>query len=105
MKRKLFSIILIFLLSSPSWSETLTIDDLVKRDNLYHKKFINVPFTGEISGVESGSLKHGKKDGEWTIYYESGHVYSILKKIRLRDEKYSQAPKIEVRDVHIKTKR
>ena len=37
--------------------------------------------------------------------FKSGHVYSILKKWRLRDEKYSQVPEIEVRDVHIKTKR
>ena len=37
--------------------------------------------------------------------FKSGHFYSILKKRRLRDEKYSQAPKIEVTDVHIKTKR
>ena len=36
---------------------------------------------------------------------KSGHVYSILKKRRLRDEKYSQAPKIEIRDVRLKTKR
>ena len=37
--------------------------------------------------------------------FKSGHVYSILKKRRLRDEKYSQAPKIEIRDVRLKTKR
>ena len=37
--------------------------------------------------------------------FKSGHVYSILKKRRLRDEKYSQAPDITIRDVHIKTKR
>ena len=37
--------------------------------------------------------------------FKSGHVYSILKKRRLRDEKYSQAPEIEVRGVRLKTKR
>ena len=48
-----------FLLSSPSWSETLTMDDLVERDDLYYKKFTNVPFTGEISRIESGKFKNG----------------------------------------------
>ena len=77
MKRKLFSIILIFLLSSPSWSETLTIDDLVERDDLYYKKFTNVPFTGEISGIESGKFKNGIKDGPWEYYYENGQLESV----------------------------
>ena len=37
--------------------------------------------------------------------FKCGHVYSIIKKRQLRDEKYSQAPEIEIRDVHIKIKR
>ena len=37
--------------------------------------------------------------------FKSSNVYSILKKRRLRDGKYIQAPEIEVRDLHIKTKR
>ena len=50
--RTLFIIplVLISLVSFPSWSETLTMDDLVERNDLYYKKFTNVPFTGEISG-------------------------------------------------------
>ena len=55
--RTLFIIplVLISLVSFPSWSETLTMDDLVWRDDLYYKKFTNVPFTGEVSGLENGS--------------------------------------------------
>ena len=67
MKRKLFSIIIIFLLSTPSWSETLTIDDLVERDDLFYKKFTNVPLIGEVSGIINGKFNNGKKDGEWFI--------------------------------------
>ena len=52
------------LVSFPSWSKTLTMDDLVLRKDLYYKKFSNVPFTGEISGKESGSFKEGRQDGE-----------------------------------------
>ena len=70
----LFLIISIFFISSPSWSETLTIDDLVERDDLYYKKFTNVPFTGEISGIQSGKFKNGKRDGEWFYYHENGQL-------------------------------
>ena len=62
--KKLTSIILILFLSflsSPSWSETLTMDDLVERNDLYYKKFTNVPFTVEISGIESGGFKNGEE--------------------------------------------
>ena len=37
--------------------------------------------------------------------FKNTHVFSILKKRRLRDERYGQAPDITIRDVHIKTKR
>ena len=44
-------------------------DYLVERNNLYYKKFTNVPFTGEISGEKNGSFKKGKKDGEWLFIF------------------------------------
>ena len=62
------------LVSFPSWGETLTMDDLVERNDPYYKKFTNVPFTGEISGVQSGSFKKGKKNGEWLVYHENGQL-------------------------------
>ena len=45
-------LVLIFLVSLPSWG--LTMDDLVKREGLYYKKFTDVPFTGKI---DEGSKK------------------------------------------------
>ena len=71
----LFLIISIFFISSPSWSETLTMDDLVKRNDLYYKKFTNVPFTGEVSGIENGKFKNGIKDGEWLVFHENGQLW------------------------------
>ena len=50
-------------------------DDLVERNNLYYKKFTNVPFTGEISGVENGSIKKGKINGEWFSYFKNGQLW------------------------------
>ena len=70
----LLTILLITLLSSPSWSETLTMDDLVERNELYYKKFTDVPFTGEVSGIEKGSFQKGKKNGEWLTFHESGQL-------------------------------
>ena len=61
---------LIFFMFSPSWSETMTMDDLVERNNLYYKRFSFVPYTGGISGYrveggeelsEKGSFRKGKK--------------------------------------------
>ena len=73
MKHILSTITVFFILltSSVSWSESLTIDDLVIRNDLYYKKFTNDPFTGEISGIENGSLKNGNKNGELLIYHKN----------------------------------
>ena len=62
--RNIFIItILLSPFSSPSWSETLTLEDLVLRNNLYYKKFTDVPFTGEIFGLENGRFKNGELEG------------------------------------------
>ena len=73
--RKIISIILIHflsLISLPSWSET--IKDLVERDGLYYKKFTDTPFTGEISGIENGKFKKGKREGKWVHYHKNGQL-------------------------------
>ena len=75
--KKLTSIILILflsLLSSPSWSETLTIDDLVERDDLYYKKFTDVPFTGVVTGLASGKLQDGVPTGTFLEYHSNGQL-------------------------------
>ena len=48
--------------------------DLVKRENLYFKKFTKVPFTGKVYGQEKGSMKNGKKDGSWVGYHDNGQL-------------------------------
>ena len=66
-------VIALFLFPSIAFGETM--DDLVKRDGIYYKKFTDVPFTGKITGQEQGSLKDDKKDGPWVYYYEDGTVF------------------------------
>ena len=75
MKQTLLTICLI-VFALTSWSETLTVDDLVERNDLYYKKFTDVPFTGEITGKRQGSIKDGKKEGKWVYYYDNGQLES-----------------------------
>ena len=76
---KLFFILLIILslFSHSSISESFThYDDLVVRNDLYYKKFTNVPFTGELFDREHlfGSIVNGKKEGKWVSYHENGQL-------------------------------
>ena len=75
--RTLFIIplVLMSLVSFPSWG--LTMDDLVKRNDLYYEKFTNVPFTGKISGIVSGRFERGRKHGKWLKYFKNGQLYQI----------------------------
>ena len=59
-------------ISSPSWSEA--VNDLVQREGTYYKKFSEVPFTGQVEGIEQGSFKNGKKEGSWVAYHENGQL-------------------------------
>ena len=70
--KTLLTILFISLLSSPSWS--MTLGDLVERDGLYYEKFTDVPYTGEVTGQEQGSIKHGERDGLWVWYYVNGQL-------------------------------
>ena len=49
-------------------------DDLVRREGTYYKKFTDVPFTGEVEGKRQGSFKNGKQEGYWVWYYENGQL-------------------------------
>ena len=51
-------------------------DDLVWRNDLYFEKFTNTPFTGEVSGKDSGKFKKGQKNGEWLSYFNNGQLWS-----------------------------
>ena len=83
--KKLTSIILILflsLLSSPSWSETVSFNELSERNGLYYMKFTNVPFSGITKREGDRSLKeyphiietfeNGKKTGPFQWYTRDG---------------------------------
>jgi len=62
MKRILAPILLLTLLF-PTLAFGETMDDLMKREGIYYKKFTEVPFTGKTTGKEQGSIKDSKWDG------------------------------------------
>ena len=53
-----------------------TMDDLVKRNGLYYKKFSDTPFTGKVTGEIQGSIENGKKVGAWVYYWGNGQLKS-----------------------------
>ena len=70
----IFLTVLFCLTSSVVWSETVEVEDLVKREGLYYKKSTSVPFSGKVTGKEQGRIKNGKKEGRWEIYNKNGRV-------------------------------
>ena len=69
--RILFPLCLLF----PMTTFGETMDDLVKRDGLYYKKFTDVPFTGNITGkTDQGIIRNGKKEGPWVYYHDNGQL-------------------------------
>ena len=54
-------------------------DEIVKRDDTFYRKFSNIPFSGHIESYHPngqlkiiGDLSDGKKVGNWIEYYLSG---------------------------------
>ena len=58
---------------------SIQMDEIVKRDNTFYRKFSNIPFSGHIESYHPngqlkiiGDLLNGKKVGNWIEYYLSG---------------------------------
>lgn len=67
-------LICLFLSILPPMSWAMTMDELVKREGLYYEKFSDVPFTGEVDGIQQGSISKGLKGGKWTVFHRSGQL-------------------------------
>ena len=74
MKKLTFTLLTCLFLLSQNVVLAETIDDLVKRDGLYYKKFTDVPFTGKVTGQTQGKLKNGKLHGPWIRYHKNGQL-------------------------------
>ena len=58
---------------------SIQMDEIVKRDDTFYRKFSNIPFSGHIESYHPngqlkiiGDLSNGKKVGNWIEYYLSG---------------------------------
>ena len=80
MKRFLAPILLVTLLF-PSFALGLEMDDLVERGGLYYEKFTNVPFTGEVTGLEQGAFRDGKREGPWVFFEKDGTKRTTPEKV------------------------
>ena len=81
-------LLLISLVSFPSWG--VSMDDLIEREGRYFQKFTIKPFTGEVSGIESGKIENGKKVGRWISYHSTGHPREITYYINGRRNGFSK---------------
>jgi len=76
------SILLLTLSSTTSWSETLTMNDLVENpsDGLVYKKFTSIPFSGSVlptsKDPSKGSYKDGRRHGLWETFQQNGLLLS-----------------------------
>ena len=91
-RKLVFLPLLVFLFPVVSMGETVDRTELVTRDNLYYKKFTDVPFSGTVTGKEQGRLLEGKKIGTWLSFYESGqlHTRSIYWEPNVLDGEFSK---------------
>ncbi|MDC0379018.1 hypothetical protein OAM79_00830 [Litorivicinus sp.] len=58
------------------FSIAASFDDLVERDGVYYQKSSQVPYTGQIDGIEKGLIRNGKKEGRWTTFFSDGRALS-----------------------------
>ena len=65
-------LLLVFLFPALAMGETM--NDLVKRDGVFYKKFTDVPFTGKVTGQKQGNIKNGVREGPWVEYNEDGQL-------------------------------
>ena len=89
----LLSPLLLITLLFPALASGETMDDLVKREGLYYKKFTERPFTGKVTGRNQGLFKNGKRNGPWVRYHSNGQLWF---KVTYKDFK-REGPWVEYR--------
>ena len=68
--------IVLFCLTSSVGLTKMYYEDLVKRNDLFYKKFSDIPFTGKIESkiTGTGSFIDGKRNGTWIYYHKNGQL-------------------------------
>jgi len=71
------SILVLSLISSPSYSEVLPSDRVVKREGLFYKVFSTEKFSGEVTGRINGEIVNGLPNGSWKTFHDNGQIEEI----------------------------
>ena len=70
-----FTLLITFFLGGiVSISKSETIDDLVQREGMFYLKFSDIPFSGELEGIQQGLVSEGKKQGKWLEFWIAGQL-------------------------------
>ena len=67
-------LLLNIIIPSKGESQSINIDDLIIRNNLFYKKFTDIPYSGRVSGIQNGELTVGERHDMWTFYYKNGQL-------------------------------
>ena len=71
----IFTLLITFFLGGiVSISNSETIDDLVQREGMFYLKFSDIPFSGELEGIQQGLVSEGKKQGQWLEFWITGQL-------------------------------
>ena len=55
-------------------SKKIQFSELVERDGLFYLKLSTEVFTGTVVGSQEGELKEGRREGDWTSWYDNGQI-------------------------------
>ena len=109
MTKIILSAILLLILPIQAWTETLNWKDLVMRNGIYYKKFMDIPFSGNTQGVVDAKIKNGKFEGVVREYLENGQLRSkVLYKNGKKNgiwEKYWEGGKLMEKGSYINGKK
>jgi len=77
MRHSLFFLLLL-LIPSTIYAQSVTSEELEQRDNLWYLSGSDTPFTGELrdEGVREGKIENGQRVGRWTTWHENGNISS-----------------------------
>ena len=100
-----FVFLIVLLFPALALGGEVKLEDLVKTDGLYFKKFTNFPFTRKVMGREQGKLKDGKRVGVWIVYDSNGRVskevtYENGKKVTWVQYKYHSNGQLRTKETY-----
>ena len=70
----IYFLVLVTLISNTATGEPISFFDLVKKNNLFYEKSSDLPFSGQVKGIQNGRLVNGRIHGLWITYLDNGNL-------------------------------